>query len=573
MSATGVAERLRLTGFLAGTALRRLRGGLVAPFPQLRTWGARTPQQLLIAPQDIRTADPTAANDIYGGHFAFAGRIVETQGQSPFKLAPPSPGWSQALMGFGWLRHLRAANTALARANARALVEDWITYAGEPGGPAWEPSVLARRLMSWLSQSPIILEGANWQFYRRFMRSLGQQTTYLERTLRAGLDGEPRLTGAIALASVGLCAEGMGGLQRRSARYLGAELRRQILPDGGHASRNPRLIGDVLLDLLPLRQAFTARGVQAPAELLNAIDRMMPMLRLFRHADGALALFNGMGVTAPGTMATLLAYDDVRAAAMNNAPYSGYQRLEAEGTILVIDAGRPPHREFSEEAHAGCLSFELSAGVERIIVNCGAPSGGRVEVRDAARATAAHSTLVVEETSSCRFATSPRLNTWFGSRILSGPEVVTCERGLDQSDLIVRASHDGYAGPFGITHERHLRLAADGSRVSGEDMLRPSSARARTPSSLNYAIRFHLHPAAQVQMLPDGLAVEIRLPGGEAWLFAAAGMAIETEESIFFAAPDGARRTRQLVVRANFGHMAHVSWSFERRSGGSQEPG
>ena len=70
-----------------------------------------------------------------------------------------------------------------------------------------------------------------------------------------------------------------------------------MLPDGGHASRNPGALIELLLDLLPLRQAFAARNVPPPAALNNAIDRMMPMLRFFRHGDGNFALFNGMGPT------------------------------------------------------------------------------------------------------------------------------------------------------------------------------------------------------------------------------------------------------------------------------------
>ena len=72
---------------------------------------------------------------------------------------------------------------------------------------------------------------------------------------------------------------------------------RQILPDGGHISRNPGALIELLVDLLPLRTAFTARNIAPPPALLNAIDRMMPMLRFFRHGDGNFALFNGMGPT------------------------------------------------------------------------------------------------------------------------------------------------------------------------------------------------------------------------------------------------------------------------------------
>ena len=65
----------------------------------------------------------------------------------------------------------------------------------------------------------------------------------------------------IALVELGLCAEGTGKLQQRSGKLLAEELARQILPDGGHVSRNPQMLIDLLLDLLPLRQAYAARGI------------------------------------------------------------------------------------------------------------------------------------------------------------------------------------------------------------------------------------------------------------------------------------------------------------------------
>ena len=76
------------------------------------------------------------------------------------------------------------------------------------------------------------------------------------------------------------------------------ELDRQILPDGGHISRNPEALVELLLDLLPLRQCFVARDRAPPKELTDAIDRIMPMLRFFRIGDGTLARFNGCGPTA-----------------------------------------------------------------------------------------------------------------------------------------------------------------------------------------------------------------------------------------------------------------------------------
>ena len=111
------------------------------------------------------------------------------------------------------------------------------------------------------------------------------------------------------------------------------------------------------------------------------------MLRFFRHGDGSFALFNGMGPTPTDLLTTILAYDDARGTPVANAPHSGYQRVEAGGAVVLMDTGGPPPIEVSTEAHAGCLSFELSTKANRIVVNCGMPATSRESWRQVARAT------------------------------------------------------------------------------------------------------------------------------------------------------------------------------------------
>jgi uncharacterized heparinase superfamily protein len=282
-----MGDRLRLAWLVLRHGARRGLRVAATPLRGLRRRGKRTPDRLVIAPPDLRTTDPTVAADIYGGYFAFAGKGVTTAGRSIFEIVPPSPAWAEALAGFGWLRHLRATDSALARANARALVDDWISLHKRPRGAAWGTPVTARRMISWLTQSPLILEGADSQFYRTFMRSLGRHAAWLSRAMGQGTPAEPRLIATLALAYFGLCTDPSHAGARRAFRALADELDRQILPDGGHLSRNPRVLVDLLTDLLPLRQGFASQGIEIPRPILNAIDRMMPMLRLFRHGDGS----------------------------------------------------------------------------------------------------------------------------------------------------------------------------------------------------------------------------------------------------------------------------------------------
>jgi uncharacterized heparinase superfamily protein len=562
MTRVSVAERFKLSVLIERRAFRSLVGRINAhPLMRWRYSSAKT-DRLVIAPQDLRTADATRASEIYGGRFAFAGKVVICDRRSPFEMAPPSDEWAMDLLSFAWLRHLRAADSAITRANARSLVDDWINTQGRWHPLGWRPDILSRRILFWLCQAPFVLQDADVRFYRRFTRSLSRQVRYLRRTLNQSRDGLPRLQAVIALTYAALCLEGQSGSLRTAARRLIDELGRQILPDGGHVSRNPGTLIELLIDLLPMRQLFSARNLSPPAALNNAIDRMMPMLRFFRHADGNFALFNGMGPTPVDMVATVLAYDDARGAPVANAPHSGYQRIDAGKTALIMDTGRPPPLALSQEAHAGCLSFELSWNLSRLVVNCGLPVVNKENWRQVVRATPTHSTVTLNDTSSCRFFEARTFRRLlFGTLIVNGPRNVQVLREDTVDGAILRTSHDGYDDDFGATHHRLLRLSPDGRALDGEDnfSFSPRSG-AQTPDG--FAVRFHLHPAVKANRLSDGHGVILLLPDHDLWTFNTYGETVEIEESVFLAGPDGPRRTVQIVIYGHARKQPRVRWSF-----------
>jgi len=567
-----ITDRVRVAAHVGGHRWRRLVVRFVDN-PRFR-WqiGLKVPERLLIAPQDLRTGDPTIANEVYAGEFAFAGKVVVTEGRSPFEIEPPSREWNELLLGFGWLRHLRAAGTPIARENARSLVGDWITIQGRGHAVAWEPEILTRRIISWLTQAPLILQDADHVFYRTFLRSLSRQVRYLQRTAFKSRDGYPRLMAAIALALAGLCIADESRLLKRATKRLCYELERQILPDGGHTSRNPAVLVALLLDLLPLRQAYAARNLPPPREVLNAIDRMMPMLRFFRHADGAFAQFNGAGTTPADSIATVLAYDDARGTPIANASHSGYQRIESGTSLILADTGRPPPFGMSQDAHAGCLSFEFSHARNRIVVNCGMPAINKKAWQRVARATAAHSTATLNDTSSCRFMRETSSSRHIGTPIVAGPKNVQVSRAERDGSHFVRASHDGYAKSYGLIHQRSWLLSPDGARLDGEDVFLPSSGRKKNRQARNeFALRFHLHPNVKASRIGDGSTVMLVLPRHEGWLFSAPGREVQLEESVFLSSSDSPRRTSQIVVYGEAGESERVVWHLVRTESAQTE--
>jgi uncharacterized heparinase superfamily protein len=568
MSRVSVAERAKLSSLLLRGALRKVSGRLNGhPLLRWRFFPGKA-ERLIIAPQDLRTSDATRAAEIYAGRFAFAGKVVICDGRSPFEIVPPSDEWASGLLGFGWLRHLRAADSGITRANARALVDEWITLQGSWHAIAWRPDILSRRIVAWLCQSPLLLSDADVRFYRRFMRSLSRQVRCLRRNWHRARDGVPQLQALIALTYASLCMSGQGRHLRKTTRRLVDALEYQILPDGGHISRNPDALVDLLLDLLPLRQAFSSRNVAPPPPLLRAIDRMMPMLRFFRHGDGNFAHFNGMGATQPDLLATVLAYDDARGAPLSAAPHSGYQRAEAGGMVLLMDAGRPPPIALSQEAHAGCLSFELSYRSQRLIVNCGIPATNRETWRQVARATAAHSTVTFNDTSSCRFLESKFFRRLLlGAPIIGGLRDVRAAREERTGGILLRASHDGYADRFHVVHHRSLMLMNDGSRFEGEDSFELADpSRMPDNDSDAFAVRFHLHPSVKANRLSDGHGVMLLMPDRRVWTFDANDEQVEIEESVFLAGTDGPRRTVQIVIYGRATKNPTIRWSFAHMS-------
>ena len=562
-----IADQHRILGLALAESWRRLRGRVFSAGRDRLRLSGNAPERLIIAPPDLGTADPTVAQEIYSGVFFFAGRYVDTAGASPFATEPPSLDWACELNAFGWLCHLEAAGGPLSANNAQALIRDWLSLHAKPTKSiAWRVDIAAERLIAWLSHSLLIVENADHGFYRQFLRSIGQHIRFLQRNAPDAPAGLPKLAARIALAYAAVCVAGPASEARSALKSLDVELTRQILADGGHVSRNPASLPTILAWILPLRQSFVTLGTVPSPEFVSAVDRMLTAIRFYRLGDGGFVRFNGASTTSNDLVATVLRYDDVHGEVSNEATYSGYQRLALGRTIVVMDAGMPPRGEVSRSAHAGCLAFEMSSGRSPLVVNCGAPVFPNRETMAAARSTAAHSTVTVNDTSSCRFKLEGVIGRYLDDRIIGGPQKVTCRRGDTDGVRAVTASHDGYGRGFGIVHERSLVLDDAGGRLAGQDRFLGLNGRPpRHATRDKVAIRFHLHPTVDIEGSEDG-SLLLWTGEGECWRFASQQVEPRLEESIYFASASGPKRTLQIVLHARAAEHTQVDWVFERQT-------
>lgn len=494
------------------------------------------------------------------GRFKFAGESVEIKDGSVFDKAPPSDEWAGALQGFEWLPSLSAAGGEPARVLATNLISQWIKRNGRYDLPAWSAEIVARRLINLFAHSRLVLAHSDVMWRSKLFVALREQSRALARFSSEAPEGLPRLEAAAAVALSGACLEDQGRRLETGLARFEAEIGRQILPDGGHVTRSPETLVHAYRLLMMVVDALGAAGRDIPQSLRVAHDRMAPMIRFFRHSDGALALFNGGAEGDARMIAGLLARDEVRGQPFGHAPHSGYQRIAVSRTLVVFDCGVPPPDAYSSGAHAGCLSFEFSTSGQRVVVNCGPAGTHRERWETALRATAAHSTLTLADTSSGMILPPGTARRLLGARLIDGPAQVGTRRVETADGVTVEGSHDAYVRPFGVTHERHLTLSPRGDALSGIDRLVPNG---NARDSREFAIRFHIHPDVRVSTSQSG-GVLLRLPSGEGWRFRAQGAGIAVEESVYLGG-DVVRRAEQLVIAGTVKNTpVEVGWLFEQ---------
>ncbi len=552
------------------------------------TLSGRAPAGLRTIPPDPWPGDADHGRAIMGGEFTFAGRAIPIVSQDPaaasaatepgiafvWSPAGTDPAWRAALHSFAWLKDLRIVGGAPPRQWARAMIDDWMTQHQRWSALAWRPDVLATRLCSWMTIADFLLPGADEAFTARFHDSLMRQARHLQRAVPSDLMGSRLLTAIKGLIYAAACLPLGAKRLTRATDLLSRELTAQVLGDGGHVERSPREQLAVLRDLIDMRATLAAAQLEIPDLLQGAIDRMAPMLRFFRHGDGALALFNDSVENEAWLIDLVLTQSDAKGKPLSSAPHSAFERIAANRTLLLIDVGAPPQSGYESHCFAGTLSFEMSVGKDRLIVNGGAGVGGSPVWRRAMQSTLAHSTLTIDDRNSSEIFDDEGLFSSparpLGRIVGRRPERVACRRDEAEGAVWLEGSHDGYLKPFGLIHRRRIYLSPSGDDLRGEDLLVLPDGVTQVKADVlgkPFTLRFHLHPTVRSSLVQDGAAVLLGLSGGGGWRFRSAGgnHQPKLEESVYLGQRGKPRRNEQIIVTGEIGpEGAMIKWALRR---------
>lgn len=583
-------KRQNRTRDLAAALMLRARRELsdlanAAPPFRLYALGGKTPEAFTVSPKPLVKGDKAQGATLLGGRFDLAGEALErAEGESVWDLPAPSKSFAETLHRFDWLKDLLSVDDPEAAQMACQLTDEWLNRFGKWNWFSWEPPVLEGRIWAWMLAADTLLDPNDQETPRR-LKALTRQTRRLGRSLSLMTEDKSRLFAAITLRLATLVLDFPAIMQGRAQTSLDRYLQAQILPDGGHADRNPQTAAQVLLSLMVLDNAAHTRGISLSEETSRTVDRISGFVRFCRMPGGGLSVFNGGGEGPSSAIdqaiKKLSGTKAENSRSFNVAPHSGYQRLEAGGAVLIMDTGGPPKGRHAGEAHAGALAFEFAAPGGRMVVNCGWTPDQPRSWREAVRATAAHSVLTLEETSSTRFLQPGLMRNLVGPGIATSPDPVHARRNEEDLGVWLEASHEGYRDVFGLALRRRLFLASDGGDLRGEDSLfRPveDGAPEDPERRYRYAIRFHLHPSVKASLSRDSLSALLVAGNGDGWRFRTDGGPVRLERSVYLAVGSKPERSTQLVVTGEaepFGGGERppnrIRWAFQRlgRVGGA----
>jgi uncharacterized heparinase superfamily protein len=520
--------------------------------------GKRSSGELRLPATEAWGGDDQAGLLLLGGEFRFAGEVV----RGPAPLGNPmgvGEGWRRIVNSFAWLNDLRVVGGPYARQLAKQLTLRWIEENERYEPFAWRADILAARLRNILLNHDYLDVNNDALFRSQLLLSLSRQAEHLCRALPDALAGGAYVKAAASLMLAGLMLPRGDKWLARGQAHLGPALAAQMLADGGHVERSPHQMLQVLQHLIDLRDTFQAakaqRGDAAPKfpdSLVLTINNLGSVLLMLSHGDGMLAGFNDTPEIDPQELVRTIERVGEKLRPLNQLPLTGFQRLDRGRSSVIMDCGAPPRHGLDDHAHAGTLSFEFTHDSERMIVNCGAHPWSR-EWRQVQRTTAAHSTLIVDNTNSAMLLPH-------GGLALR-PNIVTCRREETDGQIWLDTSHDGYEEGFGLVHRRKIYLSADGHDFMGEEHL-------VGPGGNDYALRFHLHPQVSVSVTQNGQTALIRMPKGSGWRLRVDGAELALAESIHISELGQVRRSQQIVVIGTIeSDHTEIRWLLQREGG------
>ena len=405
----------------------------------------------------------------------------------------------------------------------QSIILKWINENKNYNNKNWEVDTLSKRIISWISNSKLTYEDASQHFKENFNFILKKQINHLINEINRSELSDNKMTSCTAII--------LAGLSYKDQKFLdyGLSLLKKISNFsfdiyGFPKSRNLSQLVFYLKYFVLIRELLKESQNEIPDYLNERIFYLGQAYNFIFQSTKVSFLFNGNYEVSYSDFDKYIKFRDYKFKS-NFFEVGGYAILKNKNVSIIMDVGNLPEKKFSKNFQSGTMSFEFAYQNKKLISNSGYFQNYKHQLNNISRSTAAHSTLILDNTSITKFKKNNVGDLVFENNYKIFNKKIIFEKNF----WSIHSSHDGYQKKYGIVHQRKIEFYPEKNILIGKDKL----IKKKNHKSTNFEIRFHLDPDSKVLKTQNGKNILIELENS-GWKFTCNGYLIDIETGLYF---------------------------------------
>ena len=306
----------------------------------------------------------------------------------------------------------------------QTVVSNWINKNDRYNKKSWDFDITSKRIISWLSNHQLTFEDCEDEFKKKFNQSIQKQTNHLLNEIKNLSEVENKIVGCAAIILTGLAYKDDNKYLNSGLDLLKKIIKTSINNNGFPKSRNIKQLIFYLKYFILIREWFKESQTFVPEHIDETIYYLGQGYAFVWQNTGYDLLFNGNNISNNKDFDVYLKRFGYKFK-NENYDFGGYIILKNKKICIAMDVGSTPISNHTRDYQSGALSFEILSNGQKLISNCGYYKKKNLQLNQLSKSTAAQSTLVIDDNSSCKFTKDK--DSDLGSKISQGLKVINIQ--------------------------------------------------------------------------------------------------------------------------------------------------
>ena len=441
----------------------------------------------------------------------------------------------EKLNNFFWFFSLDLKSS---KKTTQSIINNWINKNNFYNPKSWDFDITSKRIISWLSNHQLTYEDCDEDFKKKFNQSIQKQTNHLLNEIKNLTEVENKIIGCAAVILTGLAYKNDNDYLVNGLNLLKKIIKSSIDNQGFPKSRDIKQLIFYLKYFIIIREWFKESQNTIPEYIDETIYYLGQSYAFIWQNINQDILFNGNYISNNNEFDQYLKRFGY-VFKNENKEIAGYAILKNKRIMLTMDIGDSPSNNFSRFYQSGALSFEIFSNGKKLITNCGYFTNTQNKLNKLSKSTALHSTLSIEDHSSCDYKKLDKFNLVVEKGIRINNKNIIFEDNYWK----ISGSHNGYLKKFKTIHERQIEFYPEQMKFIGFDKLLKKDK----SKNIKFDIRFHLTPDTKVMKTQDNKSILIELED-EGWKFNCDNFNINIDNGLYLGIKNSYKENQNICI-------------------------